>query len=71
MSYKHFTGVWSLKMGNLKFEELETVDNIKDVVKNLFDVELNISGGWGYNEHSALIVHDLSMPIEQFMNLFA
>lgn len=58
-------------MGNLKFEELETVDNIKDVVKNLFDVELNISGGWGYNEHSALIVHDLSMPIEQFMNLFA
>ncbi|MEA1952869.1 MAG: hypothetical protein U9O24_00565 [Campylobacterota bacterium] len=58
-------------MCSIKFKELEKVDNIKEVVKNLFDVELDVSGGWGYSEESALNIHSLTMPIEQFMNLFA
>ena len=59
------------KMSSLKFKELEKLDNIKEVVQNLFDVELDISGGWGYSKDSALVIHSLSMPIEQFMSLFA
>ena len=58
-------------MSSLKFKELEKLDNIKEVVQNLFDVELDISGGWGYSKDSALVIHSLSMPIEQFMSLFA
>ncbi len=58
-------------MNSLKFKELEKSDNIKKIIKNLFDIDLNISGGWGYSKSSALIINSLDMPIEQFMNLFA
>lgn len=53
------------------FKEVEKVKNIKKVVKNLFDVELDISGGWGYDVESAVIINSLDVPIGQFMNLFA
>lgn len=52
------------------FKEVEKVEGIKEVVKNLFDVELDISGGWGYDDESAVIINTLDMPIGQFMNLF-
>ncbi len=58
-------------MSNLEFKELEKVENIQKVIKNLFEVELDISGGWGYDDKSAVIIHTLEMPIGQFMNLFA
>ena len=58
-------------MGNQKFKELEKSDNIKKVVKNLFDIELDVSGSWGYCNKTALIINSLEMPIDQFMNLFA
>ena len=53
------------------FKELEKVENIKEVVKNLFDVELDISGGWGYDDESAVTINTLDVPLGQFMNLFA
>lgn len=58
-------------MTSTVFKELEAVENIKKVVKNLFDVELNISGGWGYGADDALIINSLDMPMGQFTNLFA
>ena len=58
-------------MNNLEFKELEKLDNIHDVIKNLFEIDLDISGGWGYDEQSAVHINNLNMPIEQFMNLFA
>ena len=58
-------------MSSLEFKELKTVENIKEVIKNLFEVELDISGGWGYDDKSAVITHTLDMPIEQFINLFS
>lgn len=58
-------------MSEAVFRELEKVENIKEVIKNLFDVELDISGGWGYNDESAVIINTLDMPMGQFMNLFA
>jgi hypothetical protein len=59
------------KMNKLKFKELENVDNIKDIIKNLFNIDLDISGGWGYTKQNALILNSLDIPMEQFMNLFA
>lgn len=57
-------------MRNIKFKELETVEDIREVVNNLFDVDLNISAGWGYGKDTALIVGRLDMPTSQFTNLF-
>jgi len=57
-------------MTKVEFKKLESVENIKEVVANLFDIELNIAGGWGYGSESALKVEQLDIPIEQFINMF-
>ncbi len=55
-----------------KFSPIEEVQNIREVIKNIFNIELDISGGWGYDKESATIVHSYNdMDIEQFLHLFA
>ena len=39
------------------FSQLKNDDNPKDVIKVAFDQNLDISGGWGYDKASALIIH--------------
>ena len=53
------------------FKELEKVDSTKEVIKDVFGVDLDIDGGWGYDASTAVIINSLSIPIEQFLNLFA
>ena len=55
----------------IDFKELEKVNSTKEVIKDVFGVDLDIDGGWGYNASTAVIINSLSMPIEQFLNLFA
>lgn len=57
-------------MSKVKFEKLNSVDSIKDVIRNLFDVELNLEGGWGYDSDSSLVINSLEVPIEQFITMF-
>ena len=56
---------------NIKFENLPAVDDISGLIKDIFAVELDISGGWGYNNTSALEVKNLDIPVEQFFQMFA
>lgn len=56
---------------DIKFENLPAVDDISGLIKDIFDVELDISGGWGYNNTSALEIKNLAIPIEQFFQMFA
>ena len=59
-------------MNNVEFQPIEKVDSIKDVIKNLFDVNLNVSGGWGYDDKSATIINNLeNAEIDQFLHMFA
>jgi len=58
-------------MTNLDFKKVEPVDNIKDVIKDIFDVELDVSGGWGYENNNALVIEELHIPIDQFIHMFA
>ncbi len=58
-------------MTNIEFKPIEHVDNIKKVIKNVFDVELNITGGWGYDNNSAVIIEKLDIPMDQFIHMFA
>lgn len=59
-------------MTSKEFQQIEEVDNIKEVIKNLFDVSLNISGGWGYTEKNATIIDSLEgVEIDQFLHMFA
>lgn len=54
-----------------EFKPIENVENIAELILEAFDVKLDISGGWGYDPKNPVVVHSLSMPIDQFLNLFA
>ena len=58
-------------MTNMEFKPIEKVDSTKEVIEDVFGVKLDISGGWGYDNSSAVEVNSLDMPIDQFLNLFA
>ena len=59
-------------MTSVRFQPIEKVASIKKVIKNLFDTDLDVSGGWGYDENTATIVESLGdMPVEQFSHTFA
>lgn len=58
-------------MTKMEFKPLEKVDSTKEVIKDVFGADLDISGGWGYDRESAVVVHSLAMAIDQFLNLFA
>lgn len=52
------------------FEKIED-NNIKEAIKNTFDMDLDISGGWGYDKESAVKIHSLNIKKEEFFQLFA
>lgn len=58
-------------MNNIKFETLPPVDDISGVIEDIFGVKLDISGGWGYDNNSALEVKNLKIPQEQFFQMFS
>ncbi len=52
------------------FKKIDRVGSTKNIIKDVFGVELDISGGWGYNASTSISINSLSMPLEQFLNLF-
>ncbi len=58
-------------MINIEFKQLNSSDDIQKVIDNLFEVKLDISGGWGYDSNTAVIIEKLSIPYKQFYHMFA
>jgi hypothetical protein len=55
----------------IEFDKLPPVDDIKGLVFDIFGVDVDISGGWGYDNKTALMVHSQKVPSEQFAFMFA
>ena len=55
----------------IKIENLPIVDDIAGVIEDAFNAKLNISGGWGYDNKSAVVVESLDIPIDQFLHMYA
>ena len=55
----------------VEFEQLPAVDDIAGVIEDAFGVKLDISGGWGYDNSSAVIVNSLNIPIDQFLYMYS
>ena len=54
------------------FQPIISSDPIKDIIKSAFDMEVDISGGWGYDSKNATIIHATNnLPIEQFEHILA
>lgn len=55
----------------MNFEAIEPVDDIQGVIQDVFGVNLDIEGDWGYEPNRAVIVNSLEIPIDQFLHMFA
>ena len=54
------------------FEPLTHEKNLKEIIRSAFDRDLPISGGWGYTQDEATVIHDLhNLPLTQFEHTFA
>lgn len=45
---------WSLQNNSLTFEEISSDDPISVVIKEAFDLDLEVAGGWGYTQEDAI-----------------
>ena len=56
----------------MNFSKVTIDGDIKDIIKSLFDMDFDISGGWGYSRQEAsIILDDKSMPIKQREHIIA
>ncbi len=53
------------------FEELGSGDDIKEVIRSAFDLDLDISGGWGYDPKRALVIESCDGDIAQLEHTLA
>lgn len=58
-------------MIDIQFKKVEPVDSIREVIKDVFEVDLDIQGGWGYDNTNAVKVNTLNVAQEQFLHMFA
>jgi len=55
---------------DITFKKLPEVDNISEVINDVFGVQLDISGGWGYDTSMPVIINSLDIPKDQFFHMF-
>lgn len=54
------------------FDKLKDENDLSKVIKSAFDLELSISGGWGYHKNEPTVIHDLKdVPLKQFEHTLA
>jgi hypothetical protein len=58
-------------MKNIEFDQVEEIEDMRGAIKNAFEVDLNITGGWGYDNTTAVVADKIEMPLEQFVHMFA
>jgi hypothetical protein len=58
-------------MKNQKFEQIHINNDIATLIHTAFDMQLDISGGWGYKQGDALIIQELPMPLSQLQHTLA
>jgi hypothetical protein len=56
----------------VNFSKVTIDGDIKEIIKSIFDMDLDISGGWGYSiEEASTITDDKKMPITQREHIIA
>ncbi len=53
------------------FKKIDEADETKRVIKEVFNIDLPIKGGWGYEKENSLIVTNNQIPLKQLQNIFA
>ena len=53
------------------FQQLKSDNELKEIIKTAFDMDLDISGDWGYTENSSTVIHSSITPLAQLEHIFA
>ena len=53
------------------FKKIPSDDDIQLVIKSSFSADLNIAGGWGYDQESAIILLESDYPTKQLEHTLA
>jgi len=54
-----------------QFTQLKSDNDLKEILKSAFDVDLDISGSWGYTQILSTVIHSTDNPLAQFEHMFA
>lgn len=55
----------------LKFEQLKSDNDLKEIIKSAFDADLAVSGAWGYTQALATIIESIDLPLAQLEHMIA
>jgi hypothetical protein len=55
----------------IKFEQLQSDNDLKEVIKSAFDTDLALSGAWGYTQELATIIESTDVPLRQIEHMIA
>lgn len=54
-----------------EFEQIQSDNDIKEVIKSAFDADFSISGAWGYTQELATVIQSTEVPLAQFEHIIA
>ena len=55
----------------LRFEQLKSDNDLKEVIKAAFDADLSVSGAWGYTQELSTIIESADIPVKQLEHMLA
>ncbi|MEN8728008.1 MAG: hypothetical protein ABF276_08615 [Sulfurovum sp.] len=55
----------------LKFEQLKSDNDLKEVIKAAFDADLAVTGDWGDTQELATIIQSTDQPLKQLEHMIA
>ena len=55
----------------IKFEQLQSDNDLKEVIKSAFDADLALSGAWGYTQELATTIESTDLPLIQLEHMLA
>ena len=58
-------------INEVDFDKVPPVDDISGVLEDVFGIKLDVKGGWGYDNKTALEVGRIDVPVDQFVHMFA
>ena len=55
----------------IAFEQLQSHNDLKEVIKAAFDADLAVTGDWGYTQELATIIQSTDQPLKQLEHMIA
>jgi hypothetical protein len=59
------------KTANMNFQEIDCLDSVRDIIKEAFDMALDIEGCFGYDRKRAFIINSTDRDLTQFEHMLA